>query len=273
MDNADDPLHVYSLETGRLGEGSADKPYLIGAPETLAWLAYRHTEEGLIKTRPPALCSTGKKYKLTADLDLSGRAYAAANGQQSLEWLPIGATGLLENDDMGLRGVTPNKWTLDGAGHTISNLTIHGQPGSYQGLFASAESIMVTDLTIQGSITAVFNTEAWNNKEDWRCLPRVGGFVGGAVGDCTFALREPGGGADQRPLAGGLVGALNGGNSDGKIVFERCGNEARVISLAAPPELGDFFGEDAGLGGLLGAGQNVEILGPRWPLKAITWAR
>lgn len=85
----------------------------------------------------------GKTITLTRDIDLGS-------------WTPIGKDG------------APFKGTFDGAGHTISNITIT-ENFTYQGLFGYANSATIKNLCIKG-----FSSENLNNKN--------GVYVGSILG-------------------------------------------------------------------------------------------
>ena len=72
----------------------------------------------------------GKYFKLTADLDLAGLAYTGAGPESYLEWTPA-----LQLD----YGDSGPEFHLDGAGHTIKNMTIRSS-SFYNGSTVTGEA-------------------------------------------------------------------------------------------------------------------------------------
>ena len=111
------------------GSGSSSDPYLITNPKELAYLSYIGNDTN---------ATSGKYYKLMADLDMSG-----------WEWTPI---GYCIQDNWDSRGFSGH---FDGNGCTIYNLTIT-QPtkggydnGSYIGLFGWAwNNAVISNVTL-----------------------------------------------------------------------------------------------------------------------------
>ena len=104
--------------TGSDGTGTADNPYII---ETLADL-----EE--LSTYAAENDTSGKYFKLTADIDMSGK-YGADKGEEGgTSWTPIGKIGIDEND-------CSFKGEFDGDGHAISGLYISYSENMSWGLF------------------------------------------------------------------------------------------------------------------------------------------
>lgn len=108
------------------GSGTAADPYQIGNADQLMWFAAK--VNGSTKKSTSNLCA-----KLTSDIDLTGK-----------EWTPIGCYN--SNSDCVYYG-----GTFDGAGHTVSGLTINNAK-QYQALFGYVKGGTIQDLTVKGSV-------------------------------------------------------------------------------------------------------------------------
>lgn len=120
------PLYVASFAGGN----GTSTPYQISTPEQLQALAV------LVNCRNTDYNKSSVHYELTADINLS----SLWKGETKQSWTPIGNNS---NPFMG---------SLDGSGHTISNLYINNAEGLYQGLFGylSGSSCEVKNLTLTG---------------------------------------------------------------------------------------------------------------------------
>ncbi len=108
------------------GSGTAADPYQIGNADQLMWFAAK--VNGSTKKSTSNLCA-----KLTSDIDLTGK-----------EWTPIGCYNSY-SDCVYYGG------TFDGAGHTVSGLTINNAK-TYQALFGYVKGGTIQDLTVKGSV-------------------------------------------------------------------------------------------------------------------------
>lgn len=108
------------------GSGTAADPYQIGNADQLMWFAAK--VNGSTKKSTSNLCA-----KLTSDIDLTGK-----------EWMPIGCYNSY-SDCVYYGG------TFDGAGHTVSGLTINNAK-TYQALFGYVKGGTIQDLTVKGSV-------------------------------------------------------------------------------------------------------------------------
>jgi hypothetical protein len=123
------------------GDGSQATPYLISTPEELAYLAQQ--------TNLASSFTTGKFYKLTADIELNSNAAPTTNA-----WIPIGTAA------------QKFAGNFDGDNHVISNIYINSTLVS-QGLFGhvgaqsgtpTSPAYTIKNLTIaSGSINFVTN--------------------------------------------------------------------------------------------------------------------
>ena len=108
------------------GSGTAADPYQIGNADQLMWFAAK--VNGSTKKSTSNLCA-----KLTSDIDLTGK-----------EWTPIGCYNSY-SDCVYYGG------TFDGAGHTVSGLTINNAK-TYQALFGYVKGGTIQDLMVKGSV-------------------------------------------------------------------------------------------------------------------------
>lgn len=149
------------------GSGSQDDPYLIGSAEELASLGGRSF--------------SGKSYRLTQDIDMEN---------VSMQPIKEFADG-----------------TFDGAGHTISNLTISAASGN-AGLFAETNSSTVFKNIILHNVSVTLTGGSYAG---------VGGLIGKIYGSTTIqgcgvsgAVTYSSGYSYNSGNVGGLVGYLNG---------------------------------------------------------------
>ena len=235
------------------GSGTAEDPYLITTAEELAFLAK------MINT------STGynnKYYKLTRNLDLGG-----------YNWTPIGTyTTETSSSESGNRAF---KGTFDGAGYTISNLTINDSQSNkylYFGLFGVVLGGKIEDLNMDmvnigvgggrsdinaGAIAGFIDSKA----SITRCTvsgsisviassyAHSGGLVGKAKGsssisDCYATVNVSGVGSGSYSYArvGGIVGACYGS-------LEKCVNNGEIKAFKSS-EVGGIAGY-CGFGGTI----------------------
>ena len=110
------------------GNGTAADPYQIRNADQLMWFAVK--VNGSMKTSTSNLCA-----KLISDIDLTGK-----------EWTPIGCYNS-KSDCVYYGG------TFDGAGHTVSGLTINNAK-KYQALFGYVKGGTIQDLTVKGSVSS-----------------------------------------------------------------------------------------------------------------------
>lgn len=104
--------------------------------------------------------------------------------------------------------------TLDGDGHTISNLNINATK-DFKGLFGYAVGATIKNLTIEGNITVYVSTgDACSN---------VGAFCGGAK-DCTFINCTSNVNVKGNKNVGGICGRAYGSS------FTNCENNGAIIA-------------------------------------------
>ena len=203
------------------GLGTEESPYLISNEKELAFVAETVNAQA-------ALPSTLTYYKITNDLDLSGKY-----------WKPIG-----DNSTSTARFVG----SIDGDNHTITGITIRGQI-DYTGLigYSSGTSANFKNLTIdQGNISVwgatiysggliAFSSKSatFENIDSSIIINSVRGtsYVGGIIGyiegaitfeNCTFSGSVQGG-----SYSAGLLGYKT---QSGMLKVENCNNEGEVLS-------------------------------------------
>lgn len=201
----DDQTPVFTVEATVVdinnfagGSGTESDPYLVSNVNQLNLMR----------------CHENKSFKLTKNLDLSGRV-----------WLPIGDGG--------------NSWEgeFDGAGYTISNLTIPNEYQSYVGLFGRLRYSSVTNLKIRNS----------NVGGDDRVGVLFGSTNYSSYSDITISNSEV---AGRRYL--GLLAGFN----DYRSSFSNISVQGKVIGstfVARDPLSDEVYSDDAGqIGGVIG---------------------
>ena len=154
------------------GDGTDEKPFKISTPEELAWLS----------------ANFKNKYSviLTADIDLNGK-----------EWTPISAVNTSAGFAFG---------TFDGAGHTVSGMTINNQQSECfaYGLFGNCTLSCIKNLNVKGEI---------NLGEGSGGGFYVGGLVGTAsritIEKCSTDVDITCTGDNRRYVVGGIAGAAS----------------------------------------------------------------
>ncbi len=170
--------------------------YEIGSPEELHLLSYYVRKGNTFD---------GKKFVLTADLDLGGRL-----------WLPIGG-----KDETGTYAFRAD---FDGRGHVIRNLDVKELEGDYGALFGIVGNARIENMGIENS-TILSNT---------RSSALVATAQGGTViSNCYSRAMVYG-----RSQAGGLLAYASGAN----IVLENCYNTGGVFGRMRSANLGGLVG-------------------------------
>ena len=194
------------------GAGTQGDPYIITTADELRWFA------GLVNgtLTDGTSQNTAAWATLTADIDLGGEA-----------WTPIGNSS------------TQYTGTFDGAGHTISNLTVDNSSAEYQGFVGYLGSGgAIQNLTLDESCSVsgyqyVGGVCGWNSGSIESCYntgsvysnSNVGGVCGlnsGSIESCYNT-----GMVDS----GSNVGGVCGSNYSGSI--ENCYNTGTVVSADA----------------------------------------
>ena len=180
-------------------------------------------------------------YILTADIDLTSIT----------NWEPIGAQG------------TPFTGTLDGNGHTISNLTIDRSTTDYIGLFGycqfnnsakipNLKNIIITGATVTGQdyvgiVAGYVGTTLGSTGDAIAGDPAVGTIISG----CTTAGTVTG-----RNNIGGILGVAQGSQFAGHVVSENVANYivfdywiGRITGLSSAAAV---TGSGQNIGGLIG---------------------
>lgn len=181
------------------GNGTAADPYQIGNADQLMWFAAK--VNGSTKKSTSNLCA-----KLTSDIDLTGK-----------EWTPIGCYNSY-SDCVYYGG------TFDGAGHTVSGLTINNAK-QYQALFGYVKGGTIQDLTVKGSVSSSAKSS-----------PYAAGIVSYGnpvtIKNCTNEVDVT---ASAKGYAAGVCAYLGTGSK-----MESCANKGSVSGY------GDYVGGVAG---------------------------
>lgn len=181
------------------GNGTTADPYQIGNADQLMWFAAK--VNGSTKKSTSNLCA-----KLTSDIDLTGK-----------EWTPIGCYNSY-SDCVYYGG------TFDGAGHTVSGLTINNAK-TYQALFGYVKGGTIQDLTVKGSVSSSAKSS-----------PYAAGIVSYGnpvtIKNCTNEVDVT---ASAKGYAAGVCAYLGTGSK-----MESCANKGSVSGY------GDYVGGVAG---------------------------
>ena len=258
------------------GDGSSEHPFLINTAEELKWYAsYVNGESGDNVVHSTA-CA-----QLMNDIDLS-----SVCGEGKGNWTPIAKYGIYQyNGKYRFDGV------FDGNGHTISNLYINDQEGSYLGLFGyvtpttnktSVKNLKMTSVQIVGKtdIAAVCASGYYATFENIEVISgSIAGFsdiygISGCRGSAKNCINRADVTASRYNVAGvistiqdeasncsnygkittgtGWAGGIAGG-SDGMTILKNCANYGEIHVT------GTVNSTDYAVGGLLGYPWNIEI--------------
>ncbi len=224
------------------GTGTEADPYVITTGAELAYMA-QQVNSGV---------DTAAYFKLGADIDLN-----------NIEWTPIGK---YVNNSSGYTG------TFDGAGHSVSNLTITGTADRV-GLFGftcaknevagEIKNLTVTNVNVSGTnyvggivgngfVTNFTNCHVNGTIKLYAARSYVGGIVGhmyGKITDCSVKGTADNMGVIQNnPNAGGYVGGIAGQTGEGNNTINGCTVE--YVNF-----IGDAMG---GICGMAHSGSKIE---------------
>ena len=182
--------------TAWAAENAVDDPVNISSAEELK--AFRDRVNGGERTLSAVL---------TADIDLENE-----------EWIPFNPqNGYVTSAYAG---------TFDGAGHTISGLSINDSSTNGVGLFGTVNSATIKNLKVEGTVSATKS-----------------GYVGGIVGKtngtvtierCSFSGSVQSSKTGVNAGAGGIIGRVNSGS----VCVSGCANTADIRGGAAAGILG-----------------------------------
>lgn len=229
------------------GSGTAADPYQIGNADQLMWFAEK--VNGSTKTSTSSLCA-----KLTSDIDLAGK-----------EWTPIGCCN--SNSDCVYYG-----GTFDGAGHTVSGLTINNAK-KYQALFGYVKGGTIQDLTVKGSVSSSATSSPYaagivsygNPVTIKNCTNEVdvtASAKGYAAGVCAYlgtgskmeSCANKGSVSGYGDYVGGVAGTVTGSTT----TITGCFNHGVVINTGKPGSMNYCTG---GIAGGIATGVTVERCG------------
>ncbi len=173
--------------------GTPENPYLLDNAQKLAGFDRLVNEEGKD--------FEGKAIQLADDIDLTG-----------YDWTPIG-----EYSGRPFRG------SFDGAGYTVSNITMDSSADEYTGFFGYVDSASIKDLTLENV-----------SLEGDYC---VGGLVGfmfiGGGEDVTISNVTVSGEIRSSSYASGIIGDMRSysqAHEEGSLTIENCTNNATIIA-------------------------------------------
>ncbi len=229
------------------GSGTAADPYQIRNADQLMWFAAK--VNGSMKTSTSNLCA-----KLTSDIDLTGK-----------EWTPIGCYNS-KSDCVYYGG------TFDGAGHTVSGLTINNAK-KYQALFGYVKGGTIQDLTVKGSVSSSAKSSPYaagivsygNPVTVKNCINEVdvtASAKGYAAGVCAYlgtgskmeSCANKGSVSGYGDYVGGVAGTVTGSTT----TITGCFNHGVVINTGKPGSMNYCTG---GIAGGIATGVTVERCG------------
>lgn len=246
---AENEIAVQAADTSAepSGSGTAADPYQIGNADQLMWFAAK--VNGSTKTSTSSLCA-----KLTSDIDLAGK-----------EWTPIGCCN--SNSDCVYYG-----GTFDGAGHTVSGLTINNAK-KYQALFGYVKGGTIQDLTVKGSVSSSATSSPYaagivsygNPVTIKNCTNEVdvtASAKGYAAGVCAYlgtgskmeSCANKGSVSGYGDYVGGVAGTVTGSTT----TITGCFNHGVVINTGKPGSMNYCTG---GIAGGIATGVTVERCG------------
>lgn len=229
------------------GSGTAADPYQIGNADQLMWFAAK--VNGSTKKSTSNLCA-----KLTSDIDLTGK-----------EWTPIGCYNSY-SDCVYYGG------TFDGAGHTVSGLTINNAK-TYQALFGYVKGGTIQDLMVKGSVKTSTKSSSYaagivsygNPVTIKNCTNEVdvtASAKGYAAGVCAYVINgsklesctNKGMVSGYGDYVGGVAGTVTGSTT----TITGCFNHGVVINTGKPGSMNYCTG---GIAGGISTGVTVERCG------------
>ena len=194
------PAPTSADETFGGGEGTAASPYIIASPQHLAQLA-SNVNAGISNYE-------GKTFRLSNDIILSG-----------FEWTPIGISMRLS-----FRG------SFDGGGHAVRGMSIKRWKGENVGLFGFLHNATVSNLTVEGDISAAYENCA---------------MIAGVANASTFTSCKAEGTIEHLESNGEFYSEAVGGicgKANTSAVFRDCENAAYAESLIYAAYAGGICG-------------------------------
>lgn len=243
---AENEIAVQAADTSAepSGSGTAADPYQIGNADQLMWFAAK--VNGSTKKSTSNLCA-----KLTSDIDLTGK-----------DWTPIGCYNSY-SDCVYYGG------TFDGAGHTVSGLTINNAK-QYQALFGYVKGGTIQDLTVKGSVSSSATSSPYaagivsygNPVTIKNCTNEVdvtASAKGYAAGVCAYlgtgskmeSCANKGSVSGYGDYVGGVAGTVTGSTT----TITGCFNHGVVINTGKPGSMNYCTG---GIAGGIATGVTVE---------------
>lgn len=192
---------------------------------------------------PFVVCDEDGLYNIRNDLDANyilGQDISLTKWQSNLGWTPIG-----DNSN-------PFTGTIDGKGHTISNLYIHNATNEPKGLFgrvtqAEIKNIHLKDVQVHGSRTVgglaglIYLTTISNSSSSGNVRGEI--WTGGLVGISSQSTIEQSYTEGTVESVGNIVGGLVGTNQNGGVV--RSYSEANIKHTVSGGYVGGLIGENS----------------------------
>lgn len=173
-----------TVATSLSGDGSEASPYLIGSGAELKYLSVNYA----------TLHGVGKYFKLTADVNLNGKA-----------WTPIGTVA------------SPFKGVFVGNNKAITGMVVNGASGL--GLFGAVAESTIENLTVEGNVTATGGVVGILTGQI-QC--------GSTIENVTTNGTVTGGATDVGGIAGNVLKGTYTGASTAMVTIKNCTNNATV---------------------------------------------
>ena len=219
---------------GRVLEQDGDGEYQIYTADDLKEFA------AIVNGTDDNSADPGAHAKLMNNIDLS----SVCSEEEGDSWTPIGSDS---NEYTG---------TFDGAGHTISGLTINNSSANYQGLFGYVGTGgTVQNLTVSGTVSGgmfVGGVVGYNNGGTVTgCIFSGSGSVSGKIDVGGVVGYNDGGSVTNSYNTGDVsgnnyVGGVVGENSGSNGSVEKCHNTGSVNGSAASSNVGGVVGLNRG---------------------------
>ena len=173
-----------TVATSLSGDGSEASPYLIGSGADLKYLSVNYA----------TLHGASKYFKLTADINLNGKA-----------WTPIGTVA------------SPFKGVFVGNDKAVTGMVVNGASGL--GLFGAVAESNIENLTVEGNVTAEGGVAGILTGQI-QC--------GSTIENVTTDGTVTGGATDVGGIAGNVLKGTYTGASTAMVTIKNCTNNATV---------------------------------------------
>ena len=231
------------------GTGTEADPYIISAPAHLVELADACNNQGT--TAAANSHFSGKYFKMTADIDMSGVE----------DFLGIGTAGRLKsssNSAFYFDGV------FDGGGHTIRNMSINGiafkADGSYNSGTGTAEGTSRNYIGLFGTLW--YNSVVKNVNLDATCTIKACNYAGSIAGymKAEGSATKPGKGAQIINCSSSATITTYAGNTGGIAGYATRTAANGPISIEGCAFYGTINADYNPVGGIIGYGSRINVL-------------